>query len=122
MNKYITLRVMGLISLILLQSSCALKEQSAFFVEANCEECAKLLVEKAEALSGVSSVKWIENSSFLEVNHRAGNAEKIQEELSLHGFSTQFYLANDSAKALLPPCCSAPLQKELEVYTPSSPE
>ena len=122
MNKHITLRITGLLSLILLQSSCALKEQSAFFVEANCEECVEVLLEKDENLSGVSSVEWIENSSFLEVNHRSGSAEEIQEELSLHGFSTQFYLANDSAKALLPACCSAPLQKELEVYTPSSPE
>ena len=122
MNKSFGLRIFVLLGLILLQNGCALKEQSAFFVEANCEECVKVLVEKAEDVSGVSSVKWIANSSFLEVSHRSVSAEQIQEALSLKGFSTQFYLANDSAKALLPACCLAPLTKELEVYTPSSPE
>ena len=108
MNKSFGLKIFVLLGLILLQTSCALKEQSAFFVEANCEECVEVLLEKAENLSGVSSVTWIANSSFLEVSHRSGSAEEIQEALSLQGFSTQFYLANDSAKALLPACCSAP--------------
>ena len=120
MSKSFLIGVVCLLCFLL--SSCGRKEQSAFFVEANCEECAKVLVEKAEDISGVSSVTWIANSSFLEVSHRSVSAEQIQEALSLQGFSTQFYLANDSAKALLPACCSAPLTKELEVYTPSSPE
>lgn len=106
-----------LLSMGLLLTACE-KNKGAFFVEANCEECVTILMQETENLPGIISSQWIVESSFLEVTYGSTSLETIQEALSEKGFSTQFYLANDSAKQLLPACCSEPLNRTLDVYTP----
>ncbi len=99
-------RILSILPLVLLLG-CRAPTEASFFVAGSCEECAKLIEETLESVSGVEYVSWSEHSSSLTVHFDGTEAqmETIQMALSSAGFDTQFFPANAEKKAELPACC-----------------
>ena len=106
----------ALFSLLLLIGCGGPVEEVTFFTEGNCEECKALIEGAVEDLSGVKSVSWNFETSLTTIAYSSGriNEDAIQEAIANQGFETQYYPANEEARANLPECCRQAIERELK--------
>ncbi len=96
-----------LILLLVAFVGCKAPTEASFFVAGSCGDCAVLIEEALESISGVEYVSWSEESSNLTVLFDGTEAqmEAIQQAVSEAGFDTQYFPANPEKQAQLPECC-----------------
>jgi len=106
-----------LFSLLLLATSCAgPKEEVSFFTEGNCEDCKALIEAAVKDMSGVESVSWDYETSLTTVIYSLNRTSEnqLQEAIAEKGFETQFFPANEDARANLPECCRQKIDRTLK--------
>lgn len=105
---------------VLLLVGCAESTKTHFFVQGNCEACKEIIEEKINSLEGIDSVGWDYESSILFVKYFASKVapDQLQQSLSEAGFNTQFYPADEAAKAKLPACCQEEINRKLKRIEP----